>query len=67
MKKKRNILNAILNKFSNTKEMFLLEIILYIKEKKYYILTRLIKKNEYASLMSKRLHAYLSFFSFLIL
>ena len=38
------MLNAILNKFSNTKEMFLLEIILYIKEKKYYILTRLIKK-----------------------
>ena len=27
------MLNAILNKFSNTKEMFLLEIILYIKEK----------------------------------
>ena len=46
--------------------MFLLEIILYIKEKIFYF-NQINLKNEYTSLVSKRLHAYLSFFSFLIL
>ena len=40
-KKKKKYANATLNKISNIKQMFLLEIILYIKEK-YFILTRLI-------------------------